>query len=81
MSAPFQDKAREAVPRFMDTKQVAERLGVKPQTVARWRMHGEGPPFITVGRRAVRYLVKDVVAYAEGQRCRNTLEAAAHRAR
>lgn len=31
--------------------QVAERLGVSPSTLAKWRMHATGPPYLKLGRR------------------------------
>lgn len=36
------------------TKEAAERLNVKPQTLEQWRWRGCGPRFIKIGR-AVRY--------------------------
>jgi len=40
--------------RFLTPEQAAEILNVQPQTLAKWRMLGEGPPYSKFGR-AVRY--------------------------
>jgi len=36
------------------TKEAAERLNIKPETLEQWRWRGCGPRFIKIGR-AVRY--------------------------
>ena len=33
-------------PKFLDTYELAERWGMHPQTLARWRRKEEGPRFI-----------------------------------
>lgn len=49
--------------RLMTRKQVAEFLGVQPQTIARWKWAGkDGPPSITLGR-SVRYRQSEVEAW------------------
>jgi excisionase family DNA binding protein len=36
-------------------EEVAEILGVQPSTLVRWRRLKQGPPFVRVGHRTVRY--------------------------
>ncbi len=48
--------------------QLAEELGVKPDTLARWATRGMGPPLVKVGRR-VFYRRKSVERWlAESER-------------
>ena len=48
--------------RHLTTAELAERLGVPPDTVKKWRATGEGPPFLPVGKH-VRYRERDVEAW------------------
>lgn len=57
-------------------EQTAERLRLKPKTLARWRWAGQGPCFIKVGG-AVRYAEQDIQAFlAAGMRTHATAPAA-----
>ncbi len=43
---------------YIDTKQLAARLGVSKHTLKRWRVEGNGPPYVKlVG--SVRYPLDD----------------------
>ncbi len=44
--------------RLLTTHQVAELLGLKPQTLALWRTQDKGPKFVKLGK-AVRYRLSD----------------------
>jgi excisionase family DNA binding protein len=48
---------------LLTSEQVAGMLAMSPMTVRRLRMSGEGPPFIRVGKRAIRYRRGDVEAW------------------
>ena len=39
---------------LLTEKETAEEIDVRPQTLARWRMLKEGPPFTRIGRN-IRY--------------------------
>ena len=39
---------------LLNETQAAERLGLKPETLRRWRWSGDGPAFLKIGG-AVRY--------------------------
>jgi hypothetical protein len=50
---------------------VAAMLDVHPDTLARWRHRGDGPPYLKLGSgrtSAVRYLQEDVDAYLVAHR-------------
>jgi predicted site-specific integrase-resolvase len=53
--------------------QAAAILQVKPNTLAKWRVAGEGPAFIHVGR-AVRYSAREIARFIERQTRRSTSE-------
>lgn len=44
---------------MLATPKAAEVLGVRPCTLDAWRVRGEGPPFVRVGR-SVRYRASDL---------------------
>lgn len=56
-----------ALPTLLNTKQVAELLGVSVDALAQNRYLGEGIPYIKIGKR-VRYNLDDVIAYLETQK-------------
>lgn len=37
----------------LDNVEAARFLGVSPETLPQWRVRGNGPPFVRVGRRVV----------------------------
>jgi excisionase family DNA binding protein len=49
---------------FLDTKQAAQYLNLKKNTLEIWRLRGGGPAFVKFGR-AVRYRKQDLDAYVE----------------
>src|SRR5262245_51359160 len=40
---------------LLDERQVARMIGMSVGSLRRWRLLGQGPPFLRVGRRGVRY--------------------------
>lgn len=42
------------------TRELAAMLGMSPQSLANWRSRGEGPCYVKVGTRTVRYRAEDV---------------------
>ena len=50
--------------RLIDRSEVAELLGIAPQTLAVWAMTGKHLPVIKIGRR-VKYRESDVRAFIE----------------
>jgi predicted DNA-binding transcriptional regulator AlpA len=45
---------------LLTEKDVAATLGLKPATLRNWRVKGEGPRFLRLSRRAIRYSRADV---------------------
>ena len=62
---------RQAGPRdgqeYIDTREAAERLGLSPSTLARYRITGAGPWYYRFGG-CVRYTETDLEAWAAGRR-------------
>lgn len=40
---------------LLDTETAARRLGISSSTLTKWRLTGEGPAFVKIGRHSVRY--------------------------
>lgn len=47
--------------------ELASLLGASIQTVRNWRWRGEGPRFVKLGGRMVRYRPDDVAAFIAGK--------------
>jgi predicted DNA-binding transcriptional regulator AlpA len=47
--------------------EVALRLGVTPRTLEGWRGTGEGPRFVRLGPKTIRYRAADVDAFVRGR--------------
>ncbi|MEO0696853.1 MAG: helix-turn-helix domain-containing protein [Pseudomonadota bacterium] len=60
----------------LSNAQAAEYLGLKAATLNKWRVYGEGPPFIKVGR-LIQYRKADLDDYLSSRLVRSTTEAAA----
>lgn len=55
----------------LSTSEVAELLGLKPNTMEIWRCQGRGPVFKKFGR-AVRYSIDDLITWIDEQTRSNT---------
>ncbi len=55
----------------MKAKVTAERIGVTAGCLAKWRMTGEGPAYIRVGRR-IAYDPRDVQVWLDARRVQST---------
>lgn len=51
--------------------QAAELLGVRPQVLERWPGNGEGPVFIRLSRKTIRYRRQDLAGFI-GERVRSS---------
>ena len=65
-------KARED--ERLSNAQAAKYLGLKKATLNKWRVYGDGPPFIKVGR-LIQYRKIDLDAYLSARLMRSTSEA------
>ena len=55
--------------RLLKDTEAADVMSLSVKTLRNWRWRGEGPPFVVVGRRSVRYRQDDIDAYlAAGSR-------------
>ena len=59
----------------LTTKEAAERLRLTVNTLANWRVRGDGPRFIKMGRK-VLYPVAEIVAFEQKQLRASTSQAA-----
>jgi len=49
---------------LLTREEAAELLGIRPQTLAAWKCLGrQGPPYVRVGMRAIRYRRSDLEAW------------------
>lgn len=53
-------------PEFMTPRELAQQLGVSPQTLASWRFYGKGPKFTRM-ERLIRYRLSDVDEWIASQ--------------
>jgi len=60
-------------PKFLNSKQAAEYLGLKPNTLAKMRVFGNGPKYRKHGFR-VLYALDDLNAWSEASSRRSTSE-------
>lgn len=56
----------------LTTRELAARLGCRPQTLEKWRISGEGPPYCVVGRTSIRYSPEAVQAWLASRVKRST---------
>lgn len=59
---------------LVSESQASEIIGMKVSTLRYWRITGEGPAFIKVGGRCVRYKLCDINEWIESRRYRSTAE-------
>ena len=50
---------------YIDPHQAAEILGVRYQTLAKWRMDGRGPKWLKLNPRVVRYKLSSVLEWLD----------------
>ena len=51
----------------LTTKQAAREVNLAPSTLAKMRVRGEGPPFVKLTKRAVRYIRRDLLQWRDRQ--------------
>ncbi|MFI6165010.1 helix-turn-helix transcriptional regulator [Micromonospora haikouensis] len=70
-AAPEVDDTIRLSPKpFMSTEELAELLDVDPSTIRRWRTVPplQGPPFIQISDRVVKYVTADVERWISARR-------------
>jgi predicted DNA-binding transcriptional regulator AlpA len=70
MARPIASEGRhEQMDKLMSGPEVAARLGVCDRTLKRWRMKGDGPPFIRyTATSTVRYHPREVNAWIDSRK-------------
>ena len=58
---------------LLDTPSLAKKLGVQANTLEKWRVRGEGPPYVKIGRR-IAYNPTDVHKWLEARTAHSTSE-------
>ena len=56
----------EMTDELLTTNEVSRRLKVSREKLRRWRREGDGPPFLKVGPRTVRYRASEVERFLTG---------------
>ena len=65
---------REQPTRWVRTRQAAERIGLSPRTLERYRVVGGGPPYHKAGPRLVLYDVDELDQWLGDKRFASTSE-------
>jgi len=60
-------------PVFLNAKQAAEYLGLKPNTLAKMRVYGNGPEYRKHGQRVI-YSLDDLTAWSDASKRSSTSE-------
>jgi len=60
---------------LLTTEQLAELLGIRPNTIEGWRLKGQGPRFCKLGR-SIRYRRSDVEDWINDNIYQNTSQTA-----
>lgn len=66
--------AAESLPKLLSPQQVAAILGVTQRTLERWRITGEGPPFVRLSRSTIRYSEPAIAAFVVSRVRQNTAQ-------
>lgn len=64
----------EEMPTLLTPEQVASALGVTERTLERWRMRGDGPPYVRLTRSTVRYSKAALAAFVASCVKKNTAQ-------
>lgn len=59
--------ASVGLPQLLKPAEVAERLGVGERTLERWRGTGEGPRYVSLTRKTVRYDAAAIASFIAGR--------------
>lgn len=67
---------KETEKRFLSRDEAAQFLGLRPQTLANLSWRNEGPPFIRLSERCVRYDLIELISWMKSREVRPGEEAA-----
>lgn len=60
--------------RILRTPEAAKYIGLSASTLAKFRLSGDGPKFIKLGKRAIGYDQQDLDSWLEGRAKKSTSE-------
>lgn len=72
---PETEPAAVSPTRLFTPKQAADLLQVSEFTLERWRRTGEGPPYVRLSARAIRYREGELAGFIEERVTRHTTQA------
>jgi predicted DNA-binding transcriptional regulator AlpA len=49
---------------YLSEREFSARFGIPPRTLQRWRLTGDGPPYVRLGPRRIAYREADAEAWA-----------------
>ena len=61
-------------PLLLTETEAGKIIGFSPRTLQRWRVDGNGPKFLRISPRAIRYLREDLDEWIRERSCRSTSE-------
>ena len=59
---------------LLTTRDAAKYLGLKPSCLDNWRWRGDGPQYVQVSTRAIRYRLSDLEAFVTDRLRRSTTD-------
>jgi len=63
-----QDRGAVGMKRYLTTEEAAEYLGLSHRTLQDWRCAKEGPPYVVLGPRNIKYDIRDLDAWVDERR-------------
>ena len=66
--------APEKLDRLLRTREAAKVVGLSPRTMESYRRNGGGPPFVKLRDYAVRYVLRDLLAWIGARKTTLTLD-------
>jgi hypothetical protein len=61
------DQPRGTLDAYLTERQFCERYRVSARTAQRWRVTGDGPPFVRLGPHKIVYRLSDAETWAAGR--------------
>jgi predicted DNA-binding transcriptional regulator AlpA len=66
--------APDKLDRLLRTREAAKVVGLSPRTMESYRRNGGGPPFVKLRDYAVRYVLRDLLAWIAARKRTRTLD-------
>ena len=59
---------------YLNERQAAQKIGVTASAMQAWRLRGNGPPFVKISCRCIRYSESAIDAWMQARECKSTAE-------